>query len=676
MTYATITLLMSIPSSLVERAKQLRALINDYRYQYHVLNQTEISEAALDSLKHELFTLEQTHPELITADSPTQRVGGAVAAGFQKITHQERMFSMEDVFSRVECLAWMERLQKIVPTATLSWFCMPKIDGLAVSLVYQDGVLMTGATRGDGSVGEDVTHNIRTIEMIPLVLNERLSGRVEVRGEIFFRTSDFEALNQEQDRLGEERFANPRNAAAGTVRQLDPKVATERKLSFFAWDIVGGSEKTQHAVGERLRTLGFVAAPDACVASDLNAVEEQFTALLERREQLDFWIDGLVVRVNERSIFRDLGVVGKTPRGLVAWKFPAEEKTARIMAIEWYVGRTGAMTPVAVFEPVEVGGTTVTHASLHNSEEIERLDVRVGDTVIIYKAGDIIPKVKSVLLPLRPKGTKRTTPPTVCPACGGEVQREEGTVAVSCINPACVPQQVERLLHVLRAFQIDGIGPQTVQALLASGAVVHPSDLFLLTPETFLRLEGFADVSAKKAVDAIQAKREVPLSRFLLALGIRHVGLQTAIDLAHHFGTIERFLETTHEELLAVQGIGAVVAQEIQQSLAGGALSKQVEEWKRVGVHILNETSQRAAGPLTGRTFVFTGTLQAFSRSEAEQIVKTFGAETASDVTRRVTDVVVGSDAGSKAKKAAEMGVSILSEVTFLSMIEGYGYRS
>ena len=514
-----------------ERIEKLRQTIDDYRYQYHVLDTLEISDAALDSLKHELYKLEQEYPELITPDSPTQRVGGKPLSKFQKVTHARPMLSMEDVFTQEEFEAWRERLHKVGGKKVDELFCMPKLDGLAVSLVYKDGLLNSAATRGDGKVGEDVTQNVKTIESVPLRLrpittpNPSLKRRgaekgrgtgvpeyVEVRGEIYFPVKAFEKMNRELEKAGEGTFANPRNTAAGSIRQLDSSITSSRGLAFVAWDLDADfGQSTMEEEWEILEQIGFRPAPESKRFESVEAIRKHWLWLQEKRDQLGYWVDGMVVRVNENSVFEKLGVVGKTPRGLVAWKFPAEEATTKVREIQWTVGRTGALTPVAVVEPTWIGGTTVVHASLHNLDEIERLDVREGDTVILYKAGDIIPKIKEVIVKLRPSGAHKTKPPSKCPVCGSKVERREDEVAIYCTNPKCFVQDREAILHAARAFEIDGLGPQTIATLLENGIISSPADLFLLKPGDVLGLEGFAELSANKLVEQIQARKTISI---------------------------------------------------------------------------------------------------------------------------------------------------------------------
>jgi len=653
-----------------QRILKLKELIEQHRYQYHVLDQQTMSNAALDSLKHELYQLEQAYPEFITPDSPTQRVGGKPLKEFTKVKHAKRMLSMEDVFTREEFEDWYIRISKLTDVP-FHFFCMPKVDGLAMSLVYEDGLLKTAATRGDGEIGEDVTQNIRTISAIPLQLRgNSAKGRIEVRGEICFPIKEFEAFNKKLVRDGEKPFANPRNAAAGSIRQLDPKVTALRKLSFVAWELVSDvGQKDMEEAWNFLKMMGFRTAPDSKTYTSMQSVEDHWHALQKKREALKFWVDGMVVRVSEKKIYESLGVIGKTPRGLVAWKFPAEEATTMVKEIEWFVGRTGALTPVAVFEPTWVGGTTVQHATLHNMDEIERLDVRVGDTVILFKAGDIIPKVKEVLKDLRPSNTKRVQPPVHCPVCGSDVIKREGEVAMYCKNKRCFAQDREAVLHAARAFEIDGLGPQIVAALLEQQLVHRAPDLFTVKSEDLLALEGFAQRSSQKLVAEIQSKKEIPLSQFIIALGIRHVGEQTALDLAEHFGTLAKLQKATLEEFQSVPNIGEVVAKSIHEYLEKTYHQELIADYLDHGVHVVSMKSKKEPGRLAGKTFVVTGTLASLSREEAKESIRALGGSVSSFVSSKTDYVVVGEDPGSKAQKAKELGVSTLSEKAFLAMI-------
>ncbi len=662
-----------------DRIKKLREAIDDYRYQYHVLDKLDISDAALDSLKHELYQLEQQYPDLITPDSPTQRVGGAPLEKFKKITHARPMLSMEDVFTREEFIAWVSRIQKLSPSSTFAtsstFFCMPKQDGLAVSLVYEDGMLKSAATRGDGKVGEDVTQNVRTIESVPLKLRglqgrRGMPRRVEVRGEIYFPVKAFEKMNRELMKKGEPVFANPRNTAAGSIRQLDPTVTASRGLDFVAWDLDADlGQKTIEEEWALLREMGFRPIPESHLFHRLSEIETHWKWLQDKREKLGYWVDGMVVRVNENDAFTKLGVVGKTPRGLVAWKFPAEEATTRVKEIQWTVGRTGALTPVAVVEPTWVGGTTVQHASLHNLDEIERLDVRVGDTVILFKAGDIIPKIKQVIVKLRRAGSQKTKPPTACPVCGSTVERRKGEVAMYCTNPRCFVQDRENILHAARAFGIDGLGPQTVASLLEHGRISSAADLFILKPDELQDLEGFADLSSKKLVDEIQSHKKITLPKFILALGIDDVGEQTALDLAQHFLTIEKVMRAPVENFLEVEGIGGVVARSVREYFDEEHHQNLVKRYRDNGVVVLPFEGVKKKTGIAGKTFVITGTLETIGRDDAKERIRTAGGKASGSVSKKTDFVVAGENPGSKLDEAKRLGVVVLSEAEFLAMI-------
>ena len=689
-----------------KRIEKLREVIEEHRYNYHVLDKVTMSEAALDSLKHELYKLEQQYPDLITPESPTQRIGGEPLEKFQKITHKQRMLSMEDVFSFEEFQDWYARAQKVLGVTSSftggsmrgALFCMPKIDGLAMSLVYHHGILETAATRGDGTVGEDVTMNIRTIPSVPLTLRSggsrpstthanTIPERIEVRGEVYFPVKAFERFNKQQEKEGKQTFANPRNTAAGSIRQLDPSVAASRPLQFVAWELATDlGQETAEQGFELLRTLGFKTAPEAILCSSFEQVEKHWHALQKKREKLDFWIDGMVVRVNDRNTFSKLGVVGKTPRGLVAWKFPAEEATTKVKKIEWFVGRTGALTPVALLEPTWIGGTTVQHATLHNFDEIERLDVREGDTVVLFKAGDIIPKIKEVVSRLRPSGTHKTKPPTHCPVCGTAVTRHEPpslhkggvvggsrteSVAIYCPNSRCFTQDREAMLHAARAFEIDGLGPAIIETLHENKIINRPSDLFLLKPGDLIGLEGFAELSSKKLVDEIQARKKISLAKFILALGIRNVGEQTAIDLARHFGTLQKFLNASQEALEGVEGVGAIVSESVIAYLSEKHNRELIESYLANGVTVTSQASlaSQASPAFLNKTFVLTGTLSKMGRDEAKEKIRSLGGKASGSVSKKTDYVIAGEEAGSKLDDARKLGVKVLSEREFMDMI-------
>lgn len=680
------------------RIAKLRLLIDKHRYQYHVLDVQEISDAELDSYKHELYKLEQEHPDLITTDSPTQRVGGIALAKFDKVRHAEPMLSMEDVFSPDEFDEWYVRVGKLLGKPTYDVFCMVKVDGLANSLTYEDGMLKTAATRGDGLVGEDVTMNVRTIDAVPLALRKpeeaqiaaflkkhkgacdekkiraALEGRmkrIEVRGEVYMTEKAFAAINKEQAANGEEPFANPRNAAAGAVRQLDPKIAASRRLSYFAWKLVTDVGQTRHSQEwDLLPLLGFTVNAQSGLMTSKDGVHAFWKAMQEKRAKLGYWIDGSVVRVDDNAGFARLGTVGKTPRGMVAWKFPAEEVTTVVESVRWQVGRTGALTPVAEMRPIWLGGTTVQNASLHNLDEIERLDLRIGDTVVLYKAGDIIPKVKKVVVELRPRGAKAPLTPRKCPVCNEVVTRREGEVALVCENRACPAKQVEFMANLVskRAFDIDGLGYKMVEQLMANGLIAKPGDIYRLSKEDLIDLERFGEKSAENLIASIATRKRVPLSRFIIGMGITHVGDETAVDLAERFGTLEKFRKASKEELVAIDGVGEIVAEAVASWLADSRHQRMVDDMLDARLKV-ERAEKPTDQPWKGTSFVFTGELEAMSRDDAKDKARALGADVPESVSKKTSYVVAGPGAGSKLDKAKKLGVRVLNEAEFLAML-------
>lgn len=680
-----------------KRIAKLRETIDHHRYQYHVLDKQDISEAALDSLKHELFTLEQQYPDLLSSDSPTQRVGGKPLEKFAKVTHAAPMLSMEDVFSPDELGEWHERISKVAHRPIREWFVELKMDGLAVSLVYEDGVLVSGATRGDGRIGEDVTMNLRTIESIPLKLREpsegeieeflkkhhgkvdakkfhqamSLRGRIEIRGEVYLPKENFERLNATQRKLEEQEFANPRNAAAGSIRQLDPEIARGRGLDFFGYALHAdvGTE-THEQAHEVIKMLGAKVNVMCEKCASLEEVVDFYHAIQKKREKLPYWIDGVVVVVNDDDIFSQMGVVGKTPRGTVAFKFPAEQVTTIVEAIKVQVGRTGALTPVAVMKAVFVAGTTVTHATLHNTDEIARLGLKIGDTVVLEKAGDVIPKIVKVLPELRTGYEKVFHMPKKCPVCGSEVSRKEGEVATYCMNKNCYAQSRERILHFVskKAADMAGIGDKIIERFIDEGMVRETADLYELRKEDILELERFADKSAENILSMIESRRELSLPRFIYGLGIRHVGEETATDLAEHFRTFEKFRAASKEELVSVDGVGGVVAESVADFFKDPAMVKGVD---RLLEHVhVQQASAPKTGKLSGKTFVLTGSLETMSRDEAKEKIRVLGGEVAESVSKATSYVVVGEDPGSKFDKAKKLGVRTLNEAEFSAMLK------
>ena len=656
-----------------QRILKLREVINDYRYHYHVLDESTMSEAAADSLKHELSQLEEMYPELITPDSPTQRVAGKALDKFTKVRHEKRMISLADVFSEEEIKDWITRNEKLIPGGKIAeFFTDIKMDGLACALKYRDGLLVQAVTRGDGMVGEDVTMNVRTIENVPLRIDE--PGEVEVRGEIIMFKKDFEELQEKQRAMGEKEFANPRNLAAGTIRQLDPRVAASRKLKFMAYDLVKPNLATHKLAYEKLREMGFRTSNEDRVFkyAEMSEMFKYIRQLDEYRKGLKFNTDGMVIKINDRATYDKLGIIGKTPRAAVAFKFPAEESTTKVRDIVISIGRTGAATPVAIFDPVEVAGTTVRHASLHNADEIARLDVRIGDTVIIYKAGDIIPQVKEVLVGLRPEGTAvfdyekalhEQYPELEFYRPAGEVvYRVKGETSDFILKRAI------EYYASKPALNIEGLGEKNVALLVDTGLVKSLPDLYRLKVSDLVQLERFAEVSAQKLVDNLEKSKTAELNKFIAALGIRHVGVQTAVVLAGKFQSIEKLAEAEKDELLAVPDIGEVVAESILAYFADEDNLKMLRELRELGVRPVY--TDLATAKLAGRSYIISGTLASYGREEAEERLRALGATVTSSVTKTTTALIVGEKPGkSKLDKAAKLGIPVIVEKDFLELI-------
>lgn len=662
------------------RIAKLCEQIDHYRYQYHVLDRSEISDAALDSLKHELQTLESQYPDLTAPDSPTQRVGGKPLAKFQKAPHDVPMLSLSDVFTFAEVEEWQQRVAKLLPAGTQpTYFAELKIDGLALSLTYRGGVLVRAATRGDGRTGEDVTLNAKTIEAIPLRLRKisrALPREIEVRGEAYMPKQVFDRLNADVVKRGGEPFANPRNAAAGAIRQLDPKVTASRKLSFLAYDLVTDvGLQTHEAVHALLAELGFQSGKYNRLCKSLAEVETYHKDIAKLRTRLPFWMDGNVIGTNELATFKRLGVIGKTPRGAIAYKYPAEQATTVVEDIQVQVGRTGALTPVAHLRPVLVAGSTVSRATLHNLDEIRRLDVRIGDTVILEKAGDVIPDVVQVLPKFRTGKEKKFTMPKVCPACGSPVRHPEGEVAYYCTNKHCFAQWMEELQHFVskNALNIDGLGPKILEQLWNADLLRKPADLFDLTEKELAPLERFAEKSAANLVASIQAVRKgVELWRFLNALGIRHVGEQTSHDLAEHFGTLTKIRSAARSQFLEVADVGETIAQSLHDYFADREAQQHLDQLLN-RVTVRSEAKHAGRGPLAGKRIVVTGSLERFSREEAKAAIRRAGGKWVSSVSKHVDYVVVGADPGSKAAKAKQLGIRVLDEPAFQGLLAGRG---
>jgi DNA ligase (NAD+) len=673
-----------------KRIKKLKEVISYHRYLYHVLDTQEISDSALDSLKHELKKLEDEFPEFVTPDSPTQRIGGEALSKFEKVKHKERMLSMEDVFSKEEFEKWVERLKKYSGKKSIDFYVMTKIDGLAVSLIYENGILVRAATRGDGFIGEDITQNAKTIESIPLSLrkpNEReikqirkefsssnktidilesLSGIIEVRGEIYITKKDFDRLNAQLRKKKEKTYANPRNLAAGSVRQLDSTITASRPLRFRSWHISDIGQKIHAESIAIMQMLGFKTS-DGSQAANISEVSLAFERMNRQREKIDYWIDGLVVRTDQVKLYSDLGVVGKTPRGIVAWKFPPEEATTQVLDVKWFVGRTGKLTPVAVVAPTFIAGTTVTHATLHNADEIRRLGIKIGDTVILTKAGDIIPKITEVIKKMRTGNEKNIKVPQKCPICGSEIVQKKNAVDYTCTNKKCFSIESERILHAARAFDIQGLGSKTIDKFIQLGLLSSPVDIFKLRVDQITQLDGFGEVSAKKIVDEITSKKTIGLSSFITALSIEHVGETTSDTLARYFGSLDKILTASLDELKDAQDVGDVVAGSVYNYFKNNEHKKLIEGYLSLGVSIKKQNSSKKT--LAGLTFVITGSLSSITRDDAKNKVRDLGGKIASSVSKKTDFVVVGDDPGSKYEKAKELDVKILSESEFLSKL-------
>ncbi|MFH1671529.1 MAG: NAD-dependent DNA ligase LigA [Candidatus Portnoybacteria bacterium] len=655
-----------------KRIVKLRKVINHHRYLYHVLDKPEISDAASDSLKHELFQLEEKFPDLITPDSPTQRIGGKPLDKFVKVRHKKPMLSLQDAFSEEEIKDWQKRLQKLVPWEKLDYFAELKIDGFAVSLTYDNGIFSKGATRGDGKTGEDVTQNLKTIESIPLRLNKEMGKKeIEIRGEVYMSSSIFEKINQERKRKGLSLYANPRNTAAGSIRQLNPKIAATRQLDFLAYDIVTDlGLETHHQEHQTARSLGFKSdRGEYC--PHLKEVFKFFKEIDQKREKLEYQIDGIVVRINNNKIFEKLGVVGKAPRGAIAFKFPAEETTTIIKDIIIQIGRTGALTPVARLKPVRVGGALISRATLHNEDEIKRLDVRIGDTVIIQRAGDVIPDVVKVLKEMRTGRENKFQMPKKCPICGGKVVRPKGEAVHRCVNKKCALIQRRQIAHFVskNAFNIEGLGPQIINQLMDEGLINNVSDIFTLTEGDIIPLERFEQKSAANLITAINQSKKIILSRFINALGIRHIGEETAINLARYFGSLKKLEKAKQDQLYRVKDIGQVVAQSAFKWFNSIDNQNLVDKLIENGVKI--EKQKTIKKKLTGQTFVLTGHLDKFTRDQAKEKIRDLGGDISSLVSKETDFLIIGKEPGSKYDRAKRLGIRMLSEKEFLRLISG-----
>ncbi len=664
-----------------ERIDKLKALIEDYRYHYHVLNESIMSEDAADSLKHELSQLEQLNPDLITPDSPSQRIAGKPLPAFKQVVHSYRMLSLNDIFNEDELISWQTRIVKLLKRdIKLEYFVDIKMDGLACSLIYEDGVLTTAVTRGDGTIGEDVTLNIRTIDSVPLKLrktadvNNLLSGRTEVRGEIVMYKKDFDKLNKSRRDKGLAEFANPRNTAAGTIRQLDPKLVAQRPLHFRGYDLIRDDQsevKSYEYIYMSLKKLGFLVNNQAKKMKSLKDIIKYADEWEEKRKSLPFNTDGLVIKVNDKKIYNELGVVGKAPRGAVAYKYAAEQATTKVKDIFISIGRTGAATPVAILEPVKIAGSTVQMATLHNDQEVKRKDIRINDTVIVQKAGDIIPEVVAPLVKLRTGNEIEFVMPKDCPECGTTlIKHKKGEAIWRCPNLACPSRSWKLIQHYAskEALDIEGLGEKNVVALIDCNLIHDQADLYTLKKENVINLDRFADVSADKLIKAIQAKKSPPLAKFIYALGIRHIGVQTAIDLAGHYKEFEKLTDAKIDDLSEIEGIGEVVAESVVEWFSEPRNINLLKKFSRHGVY--PTPIKIVSNKLSGINFAITGSLNNMSREQAADKIRAQGGTFQSTVGNETNYLIVGDSSGSsKLAKAEAIGTKIINEDEFLKML-------
>ncbi|MDD3292677.1 MAG: NAD-dependent DNA ligase LigA [Candidatus Pacebacteria bacterium] len=665
-----------------KRIEKLKALIDHHRYLYHVLDKEEISEAALDSLKKELFDLEKEYPEFITFDSPTQRIGGKPLDEFQKYERKKMMISFDDAFSRIDMDNWEKRNKKLLTNEVIEYYCEPKLDGLAIELVYINGVLEVGATRGDGRIGENVTQNIKTIESIPLRLNEENIKKVKekgfninikefiVRGEAVITKKEFEKVNKQRKKQGLVPYSNPRNLAAGSIRQLDPKIAASRHLDADIYDIISDiGQKTHEQEHEVLSILGFKTNnKHNRLCKNLDEVFVFYEEWKKKRESLPYEIDGIVVSINNNNIFDKLGIVGKSPRGAIALKFPLIEATTIVEDIKVQVGRTGAITPVAILKPVEINGVTITRATLHNEKEIERLGLKIGDTVVVGRAGDVVPEVVNVFKELRTGKEKDFKMPSYCPTCETKLIKQGKDVIWRCPNPNCFARKNKYFNHFISrsAFNMEGLGPKIVEKLLDKGLVADPSDLFDLKVGDLIVLERFGEKSADNIIQSIQKRKALNFPRFIYALGIRNVGIKTALDLTHYFKSIEELKKASLNNLENIKDIGPIVAQSIYEWFNDKDNIKFIEKLKEKGVKY--ETKEQK-GKFKGLKFVITGTLASMSREIIKEKIEALGGEVLQSVSKNLDYLIVGENPGFKYDKAKEIGIKILKEKEFLKML-------
>lgn len=652
-----------------KRAEELRTRLNQWSREYYVEDKPTVEDYVYDKEYAELVAIEEQYPDLITSDSPTQRVGGKVLEGFEKVTHDIPLYSLNDVFSKEELIAFDQRVQKAVGLV-VDYCCELKIDGLSVSLRYEDGNFVRGATRGDGTVGENITENLKTVRSVPIKLKEPMN--IEVRGECFMPKRSFVQLNQDREAEGKDIFANPRNAAAGSLRQLDSKITAKRNLDTFLYTVADFGPmqaKTQYDALEELEKIGFHTNREKRLCHSIDEVWSYIEEYHDKRVDLPYEIDGIVIKVNEFSLQDQLGFTVKAPRWAAAYKFPPEEVETLIENIEWTVGRTGVVTPTAIMTPVRVAGTTVSRASLHNGDYIKLKDIRLKDTVLIYKAGDIIPEVSQVVLDKRPKDSEEYQLPTHCPVCGSELVHLDEEVALRCINPKCPAQMKEGLNHFVsrNAMNIDGLGPRVLEQMYDKKLVADVADLYKLTEEELLTLDKIKEKSANNILTAIDNSKDNSVERLIFGLGIRHVGAKAAKILAEHFGDLETLSKSDYESIIALDTIGDIIADSVVTYFSNEEVHELMNELKQAGVNfeykgLRNAQLQEVESPFKEKTVVLTGKLTRFTREEAKETIENLGGKVTGSVSKKTDIVVAGEDAGSKLTKAQELGIEVWTE--------------
>ncbi len=663
-------------TTIQQRIEQLKEQLNRWSHEYYVEDKPTATDAEYDKVYHELLALEKEHPEFVTADSPTQRVGGEVLEQFQKVTHTNPMLSLSNAFSKEDLEEFDARLRKLTNRA-IEYVCELKIDGLSIALTYQNGQLQLGATRGDGTTGEDVTGNVRTIKSVPLSLKE--PWNIEVRGECYMPKKSFVALNESREEEGLEVFANPRNAAAGSLRQLDPKIAAKRNLSVFLYSSPSVEEldvSTQEELLEKMAEIGFVTNPERLKCQTIDEVWNYIETIGAKRQELPYEIDGMVIKVNDFATQEEIGYTVKAPRWAIAYKFPAEEAQTVVRDVEWTVGRTGVVTPTAVMDPVQLAGTTVRRASLHNIDLMKERDIRLEDTVVIHKAGDIIPEVTRVIFEKRPATSQPYEFPTTCPVCHEKLEHLEDEVAIRCLNPKCPAQLTEGMSHFVsrNAMNMSGIGPSIIKQLFEEGLVLDVADLYKLTLAQLLALDKIQQKSAENILEAIEKSKANSLERLLTGLGIRHVGTKAAKELAQHFENMKALQEASIEQLLEIDGLGDIIAYSVKTYFEQSSVQELIQELQDCGVNMsyLGKTkadSEASGYILSGKTVVLTGTLEQLTRQDAKEKLESLGAKVTGSVSKKTDVVIAGHSAGSKLDKANELGIEVWSEQQFLDSI-------